>query len=70
MLVLVRNAALGAFSQCLVWECLRYMQQELGTELAEKVWRNIMARYMKVRGSKHCECSRSTRDQATAAIVP
>jgi hypothetical protein len=36
----------GALSQCLIWECLRYMQQELGTELAEKVWRNLMARYM------------------------
>eukprot|EP01052_Picozoa_sp_SAG31_P011261 SAG31_NODE_634_length_13365_cov_182.161767_8_plen_319_part_00 len=47
MLILARNAALGAFSQCVIWELLRYMQQELGTELAEKVWRNIMARYMK-----------------------
>ena len=46
MVALTRNAALGALCQCLIWETLRYMQQELGTELAEKVWRNVSARYM------------------------
>lgn len=45
-LVLIRNAALGAASQSVIWETLRYMQQELGTEMAEKMWRNLMARYM------------------------
>jgi ABC-type uncharacterized transport system fused permease/ATPase subunit len=45
-MVLVRNAALGAFGQSVIWETLRYMQQELGTEMAEKMWRNLMARYM------------------------
>ena len=32
--------------QSLIWESLRYMQQEIGTEMAEKMWRNMMARHM------------------------
>jgi ABC-type uncharacterized transport system fused permease/ATPase subunit len=40
------NAVLGALAQSLIWESLRYMQQEIGTEMAEKMWRNLMARYM------------------------
>ena len=46
MLRLSLNAALGALAQSLIWESLRYMQQEIGTEMAEKMWRNLMARYM------------------------
>ena len=46
MLRLSVNALLGALAQSLIWESLRYMQQEIGTEMAEKMWRNLMARYM------------------------
>jgi hypothetical protein len=44
--ILIVPSFCRAMVQSLIWESLRYMQQEIGTEMAEKMWRNMMARYM------------------------